>query len=450
MDRSLTMRRRALRVPGLRSIRRPIGPRSAGAEAPATGPGPRAGAPGAPSEQNPHTGPEFDLHYVRTGSSTYRRGSDPVAPASGTAALPLVIIPGGPGLASALPYDQVRRRAAARGLEVVMVEHRGVGLSRRDLDGHDLPQEAMSVELAVADLAAVLDAEGIDRAVIIGSSYGTYVAQAFAVDHPDRVGGLVLDSPMLAESDEKVAREFSRDLLYCGTAGWPETRLLAAKVYDLVDTGVVDELTLGRDVRIIYEFAGPRTLDRFLNQVKAGRAKRTLAFLDKAASGDTGEGLPYYMEFDIVGEIAFRELSFFAAGDGRIFDQTHEFEAIRSKYSDYAGQPYDFPAALPTFDFPVLVLSGERDLRTPRPVAEEIVRLAPRGHLVPLPDSGHSALDTHLLPVLVAAEAIATGRVAELAWNPERFAGLPRVTGPSGILPRLIDANLMLDRILSR
>lgn len=49
--------------------------------------------------------------------------------------LPIVVIPGGPGLASALPYRGLRRDATAQGLDLVMMEHRGVGLSRFDVDG---------------------------------------------------------------------------------------------------------------------------------------------------------------------------------------------------------------------------------------------------------------------------------------------------------------------------
>lgn len=329
-----------------------------------------------------------------------------------------------------------------------MVEHRGVGLSRHDLDGTDLPPEAMRIRSVVEDLAAVLAAEGIEKAVIVGSSYGTYVAQAFAATYPERVGGLVLDSPMLSTADEDLAREYSRDLLYFGTIGSPETRKLAAKTHDLVESGDVDESVLGRDVRIIYEFAGPGLLDQYLNQLRLGRARLTRGFLDRAGSGDVESTLPYYMEFDLVGEIAFRELIYFAAGDGRIFDQGHEFQAIREKYSPYAGEPYDLAAALPGLNVPVLVLSGDRDLRTPRPVAEKIVSLAPQGMLITLADQGHSALDTHELPVITAAEAMATGRVAELAWRPDRFDVLPRVGGPSRHLNTILAATLLADRLV--
>lgn len=49
-----------------------------------------------------------------------------------------------------------------------------------------------SIELFAADLEALLDALGIERAVVCGLSMGGAVAQAFAAAHPERVCGLVL------------------------------------------------------------------------------------------------------------------------------------------------------------------------------------------------------------------------------------------------------------------
>jgi len=42
------------------------------------------------------------------------------------------------------------------------------------------------------DLVAVLDHIGVGRATIVGHSMGAYVAAAFAVNHDDRLAGLVL------------------------------------------------------------------------------------------------------------------------------------------------------------------------------------------------------------------------------------------------------------------
>ena len=50
-----------------------------------------------------------------------------------------------------------------------------------------------STNLAVDDLAALLEALGVARADLYGDSYGTYFAQVFALRHPQRLRSLVLD-----------------------------------------------------------------------------------------------------------------------------------------------------------------------------------------------------------------------------------------------------------------
>lgn len=65
------------------------------------------------------------------------------------------------------------------------VSQRGHGESSRP-DG-DYTYAGMS-----RDLKAFLDVMGLPRAVIVGHSMGSMVAQRFAVDHPDRVAALVL------------------------------------------------------------------------------------------------------------------------------------------------------------------------------------------------------------------------------------------------------------------
>jgi len=148
-----------------------------------------AALPGVASIRRPVTpgsDERFDLHYVRTG---------PVG------ATPLVIIPGGPGMASIAPYQEFRKRAAEMGLDVIMVEHRGVGMSRRDDSGADLRSEALTITAVLDDLAAVLDDAGVDTAVVYGASYGSYLAAGMGVRHRDRVHAMVLDSPLLNCND---------------------------------------------------------------------------------------------------------------------------------------------------------------------------------------------------------------------------------------------------------
>jgi proline iminopeptidase len=131
----------------------------------------------------PGTDDEFDLYYVRAGRKS---------------AHPMVIIPGGPGAASVALYRGDRRRTATAGLDVIMVEHRGIGMSRHDDAGADLPPQALTIEQVVDDLVAVLDDAHVEQALFYGTSYGTYIAAGVGVRHPQRVHGMILDSPVLS------------------------------------------------------------------------------------------------------------------------------------------------------------------------------------------------------------------------------------------------------------
>lgn len=66
-----------------------------------------------------------------------------------------------------------------------------------DVRGHgatDSPTDpaGYTPELALADMAAVLDAAGIERAVVGGHSMGGYLSMRFWLAHPDRVAALLL------------------------------------------------------------------------------------------------------------------------------------------------------------------------------------------------------------------------------------------------------------------
>ncbi|MFB9377797.1 alpha/beta hydrolase [Kineococcus gynurae] len=351
----------------------------------------------------------FPLHYVRTGP----RGR-----------LPVLVVPGGPGLASFLPYRGFRRAAVRRGLDVLMVEHRGVGLSRRDHGGRDLPVEAVTVANVVDDLAAVLDHAGVAQAVVYGSSYGTYLAQGFGVRHPARVAAMVLDSPILGvEGDLALNRAFRRRAFWDG--GTPATRRVAEAVRNLIRAGV-PAAEVGHVVQVAHEFAGPEALLRLLQARARGRAGRLWRGLARLGVEEVeGTGVPYLMEPDLVRDIAFRELGFGLPADGLPLDPQASLTGGGS-WPAFKAEPFDLASALPGFDWPVVVLSGERDLRTPRPVAQRIVDLAPHGVLVPLADTGHSALDAHQRAAILVAGATVAGTTDRLPGLAPRIASLPR------------------------
>jgi pimeloyl-ACP methyl ester carboxylesterase len=79
----------------------------------------------------------------------------------------------------------LQRLAFGRRYRCIAVDNRGMGGSA------DAPHP-FSLEGMAEDAVAVLDAEGVERAHVIGASMGGVLAQFVGVGHPDRVRSLVL------------------------------------------------------------------------------------------------------------------------------------------------------------------------------------------------------------------------------------------------------------------
>ena len=86
------------------------------------------------------------------------------------------------------------------------------------------PQSGYTFSDFAGDLAAFMDALNIQKAVIVGHSMGSSVAQRFAIDHPQRVKGLVLVGSFASMRDNPVVEEF-----------WDT---VVSKITDPVDPGI--------------------------------------------------------------------------------------------------------------------------------------------------------------------------------------------------------------------
>jgi len=84
----------------------------------------------------------------------------------------------------------------ARNARVVVYDPRGNGRSDRPPG----PSAYDDSEL-VADAVAVLDAVGVEEAVVVGLSLGARVLLSLAADHPDRLRGAVFVAPVLRLDD---------------------------------------------------------------------------------------------------------------------------------------------------------------------------------------------------------------------------------------------------------
>ena len=69
---------------------------------------------------------------------------------------------------------------------------RAFALSQRGHGDADRPETGYRPQDFARDVADFLDAHELERAVLVGHSMGGSVAQRFAIDHPERLAGLIL------------------------------------------------------------------------------------------------------------------------------------------------------------------------------------------------------------------------------------------------------------------
>jgi 3-oxoadipate enol-lactonase len=112
------------------------------------------------------------------------RGADCVYEVTGTGA-PLVLIHS-IGLSTRQGW-RAQVPVLARSHRVVTYDIRGLGESAAG-------EERLSIATFAADLAALMDHLGIERAALMGVSLGGFIAQAFTLASPERVSALVLVS----------------------------------------------------------------------------------------------------------------------------------------------------------------------------------------------------------------------------------------------------------------
>jgi len=110
------------------------------------------------------------VHYDRVTAEGDARGS--------------VVLVQGLGISGRFWFE-TPAQLAARGWDVLVVDNRGTGRSGK-------PRGPYSITTMAHDLASVMAAASVPRATVIGISMGGMIAQRFAIEHGDRLDGLVL------------------------------------------------------------------------------------------------------------------------------------------------------------------------------------------------------------------------------------------------------------------
>ena len=132
---------------------------------------------------------------------------------------PLVVLNGFGATSADWDPAFIDRLASAN--ELILLNNRGIGGSTDD-------GQSFAIAKLAADAAHVIESLGIERANVMGWSMGGFIALALALNHPDRVGKLVLLSTHSGgiEADRASPEVWSKLLDTSGTPNEQARRLL--------------------------------------------------------------------------------------------------------------------------------------------------------------------------------------------------------------------------------
>jgi pimeloyl-ACP methyl ester carboxylesterase len=375
------------------------------------------------------------------------------------------VLAGGPGQSATATFsrDGVGLLFPAyRSRDVFVLDQRGTGLSGalrcRELQRADLLDAGTAAGRcaarlgarrglyttadSVADLEALRSRLGVERIVLFGTSYGTKVALAYALSHPDRVERLALDSVVAPDGPDP----FYRDTLaavprvlrtLCGARCRPFTRDPVADLEalvgrmrsaplrgPLVDAGGRRRRAAATRSDLLGILLGgdfdPRLRNAFPGAVHAalrgdaapllrlrrqafrvvGSAPPVRIFSAGLYAAATCEETALPWDRAAPADPAERRRQAAAALAGVPEPELLPFDRATVLHNDVLALCSRWPAAGPPPalgpgplpDVPVLLLAGEDDLRTPVEGAQRLAASFPRASLVVSPATGHSAL----------------------------------------------------------
>jgi pimeloyl-ACP methyl ester carboxylesterase len=349
----------------------------------------------------------------------------------------LVVLTGGPGQGGVSFVSRVRARMRPllRDYRLVMLDQRGTGAGalrcpalQRAMGTSDLtvpPAGAVedcarrlgpnrrfyATAATVADLEALRVALGADRLTLDGTSYGTFVAERYAMAQPDHVARLVLDSVVPAASLDglevdgvhetaRVLRSVCRAQRCPGDPVADLAAVVRARHHgpQLYDTLVALSVGAPSFPGVLAALRAARKgdaahLERIVRAVRrAQRAPATILSQGLHAATLCADLRPPWdgPAAPLAGrEAALRRAA--AGVDPAPWDRaTVVGNGVAQTCLRWPPTPAPPLAKGDLPPVPTLLLAGERDLSTPLPWAREQKVHTPNGRLVVIPGAGHS------------------------------------------------------------
>jgi pimeloyl-ACP methyl ester carboxylesterase len=387
-------------------------------------------------------------------------------PTVGVARGAVLALAGGPGQAAAPLADDFATLlgSALRTRDLIVFDQRGTGKSGLlrcpALERVDQRPEAAPAEVAAAgegcanalgparahyntidsveDVEAVRQALGEPRLTLFGTSYGTKVAEAYAKRYPAQVDGLILDSVVLPDAGDPLARSTLAALprvlgaLCAGGAcarfgldPLPDLRRLGARfdaqprsggAFDgrgrrrtmFLDAAALAQIAVAGDFDPILRADTPAAVRAALNGDRAPLARALLRAVAVEASkpaedSDASFAATICEESQQLWSRSTAIPDRLAAAQatiGGLPASTFDPFGAMAELKGGAGLCLRWPnapaapalAAGPLPNVPALILSGRDDLRTPLEDARTLAGQLPHGRVVPVAHVGHAVL----------------------------------------------------------
>jgi proline iminopeptidase len=113
-------------------------------------------------------------------------------------AIPLILVNGGPGLDHLYLHTSTAWDVLALNRRVIFYDQRGNGRSSPLKEG-----QSCTLADQIDDLDALRSHLGLEKMILLGSSWGGFLSMAYAARHPERVAGLILVDSAGPKWDEK-------------------------------------------------------------------------------------------------------------------------------------------------------------------------------------------------------------------------------------------------------
>jgi pimeloyl-ACP methyl ester carboxylesterase len=423
-----------------RSVLKPAKSRGARTGSPPAAPGPGLGRPSACRPSFTCAVLEVPLDRADTGLGTLALRVAVESEVSAGRGL-LLVLAGGPGQAGVPLVKRLvdsLRGGVVHAYRIVVLDQRGTGATalrcpdlQRAMGFSDLTppsaaavgscarsigndRELYSTDDVLADLDQLRGALGAGKMTLYGTSYGTFVAEQYAIAHPGRTRALVLDSVVPHTGVDPLAVDLMKAVRRVLLDACASTRCVGDPVEDAAavvarEHDGADLLDLATMISVVEPGFGP--LLEALHAAARGSTGQLEALLRGYRNGFQGpaEELSQGLHASALcsdwrfpwgtsaAPLAGREAAVDTAVGALAPADLAPFDADTARGNGFLRQCLPWPPVpdaplvrdgdLP--DVPTLLLAGTHDLSTPLEWAQREARHAPGGHLVVVPGAGH-------------------------------------------------------------